>query len=139
LLYAIQDADEKNHQVLKPQSNTPVPVVRKSDWQTVIEAMQSVISSPRGTAHRLSYNLPFTAAGKTGTAQVFGIKQDEEYDEKEVSKKLRDHALFIVFAPVEAPRIAIAVIVENGGHGGSVAGPIARKVLDAYLLKATPP
>ena len=60
--------------------------------------------------------------------------QEEEYDEKSVAKHKRDHALFIAFAPVEAPRIAVAVIVENGGHGGSVAAPIARKVLDQYML-----
>jgi len=71
--------------------------------------------------------------GKTGTAQVFGIKQDEEYDEESISKKLRDHALFISFAPVIQPEIAIAVIVENGGHGGSTAAPIARKVMDYYF------
>ncbi len=139
LLYAIQDADERNHELLKPEPLTPVPVAHKSDWQTIIEAMQDVIRSPRGTAHRLSFRLPYTIAGKTGTAQVFGIKQDEEYKEEEVSKKLRDHALFIAFAPVEEPRIAVAVIVENGGHGSSVAAPIARKVMDAYLIKGTTP
>jgi cell division protein FtsI/penicillin-binding protein 2 len=78
-------------------------------------------------------NLDYTIAGKTGTAQVFGIKQDEEYDEETVSKKLRDHALFISFAPVIQPEIAVAVIVENGGHGGSTAAPIARKVMDYYF------
>jgi len=139
LLYAIQDADEKNHQLVEPAPETPVPVSHKSDWQTVITAMRDVIRSPRGTAHRLHFRLPYTLAGKTGTAQVFGIKQDEEYKEEEVAKKLRDHALFIAFAPVEKPRIAVAVIVENGGHGGSVAAPIARKVMDAYLIKETPP
>lgn len=137
LLYAIQDADEKNYQLVTPVVETPVPVAHKSDWQTIIEAMQNVIRSPRGTAHRLSYNLPYTAAGKTGTAQVFGVQQGEEYDEKEIHEKLRDHALFIVFAPVKQPHIAVAVIVENGGHGGSVAAPIARQVMDAYLVKAT--
>jgi penicillin-binding protein 2 len=137
LLYAIQDADEKNYQLVTPVIETPVPIAHKSDWQTIIEAMQNVIRSPRGTAHRLSYNLPYTAAGKTGTAQVFGVQQGEEYDAKEVHEKLRDHALFIVFAPVKKPHIAVAVIVENGGHGGSVAAPIARQVMDAYLVKAT--
>ncbi|MEJ2212495.1 MAG: penicillin-binding protein 2 [Gammaproteobacteria bacterium] len=73
-------------------------------------------------------------AGKTGTAQVFSVKQDEEYDEEKVSKKNRDHALFVAYAPVEDPQIAVAVIVENGGHGGSVAAPIAKKIMDAYLL-----
>jgi penicillin-binding protein 2 len=74
-------------------------------------------------------------AGKTGTAQVFGIAQDEEYDEETIAMNLRDHALFISFAPAEKARIAVAVIVENGSHGGSVAAPIARKIMDAYLLE----
>ena len=72
-------------------------------------------------------------AGKTGTAQVFGLKQDEKYDADTIPEKLRDHALFIAFAPVDNPKIAIAVIVENGGGGGSVAAPIARTIIDAYL------
>ena len=78
--------------------------------------------------------MKYKTAGKTGTAQVFGIAQDDEYDEETVIKKLRDHALFISYAPVENPRIAVAVIVENGGHGSSSAAPIARRVMDAYLV-----
>ena len=74
-------------------------------------------------------------AGKTGTAQVFGIKQDEEYDKETVAARLRDHSLFIAFAPTDKPRIAVSVIVENGGHGTTVAAPIARKLIDEYLIK----
>jgi penicillin-binding protein 2 len=77
-------------------------------------------------------------AGKTGTAQVIGMKQGEKYVEKNVSEYNRDHAWFISFAPVEKPRIALAVLVENGGHGGTTAAPIARKVLDYYLLGKVP-
>jgi penicillin-binding protein 2 len=102
-------------------------------WKQIIDAMAAVIESPRGTARSIHTNA-YRIAGKTGTAQVFTVKQDEEYDEEKVAKRNRDHALFIAFAPVEHPRIAIAVVVENGGHGGSVAAPIARKVLDRYLL-----
>ena len=65
---------------------------------------------------------------------MFGLKEEEKYNAAEIDEKLRDHALFIAFAPVEKPRIAVAVIVENGGGGGSVAAPIARKIMDAYLL-----
>jgi penicillin-binding protein 2 len=79
--------------------------------------------------------MEYTAAGKTGTAQVFEIAQDEEYDEETVAEKLRDHALFISYAPADSPQIAVAVIVENGGHGSSVAAPIARRIMDAYLLE----
>ena len=74
-------------------------------------------------------------AGKTGTAQVFEVAQDEEYDEETVIEKLRDHALFVSYAPADEPQIAVAVIVENGGHGSSVAAPIARRIMDAYLLE----
>jgi penicillin-binding protein 2 len=86
----------------------------------------------RGTARRIRTDA-YRIAGKTGTAQVFTVGQKESYRESQVSERMRDHALFIAFAPVEDPRIALAVIVENGGHGGSVAAPIARQVIDAYL------
>ncbi len=72
-------------------------------------------------------------AGKSGTAQVFSLSQDEEYDEEELDERLRDHALFIAFAPLEEPRIAVAVIVENGSSGSRVAAPIARALMDQYL------
>ena len=135
MIYAIQDAAEMNHQLVAPRPSEPVPVVQISHWESIVNAMQQVVNSTHGTAHRISYRLPYSIAGKTGTAQVFGLKQDEEYKEEEISKKLRDHALFIGFAPVEDPQIAVAVIVENGGHGSSAAAPIVRKVMDQYLVK----
>ncbi len=107
--------------------------VSPNHWEQVISAMTDVVEGQRGTARRIRTE-KYRIAGKTGTAQVFTVKQEEEYDEAAVAKHKRDHALFIAFAPVEDPRIAVAVIVENGGHGGSVAAPIARKVLDQYLL-----
>ena len=139
MVYAIQDAAEMNHQLVAPRPLEPVPVGQLGHWETIINAMQQVVNDPHGTAHRLSYRLSFSIAGKTGTAQVFGLKQDEEYKEEEISKKLRDHALFIGFAPVEDPQIAVAVIVENGGHGSSTAAPIVRKVMDQYLVKPATP
>ena len=105
------------------------------NWRFIHNAMVNVVHSLRGTARGINKDLPYKIAGKTGTAQVFGIKEDEEYDEKKIAKKLRDHALFIAYAPADEPKIAIAVIVENGGSGGAIAAPIARKVMDAYLLK----
>lgn len=103
-------------------------------WTQVIDAMTQSIEGATGTARSVrSEN--YRIAGKTGTAQVFSIKQDEEYDEETVAKRRRDHALFVAFAPVDNPQIAIAVVVENGGHGGSVAAPIARKIMDSYLLR----
>ena len=91
-----------------------------------------------GTARGIGKDSPYMIAGKTGTAQVFGLKQEEKYDAEAIAEKLRDHALFIAFAPIDDPKIAVAVIVENGGGGGSVAAPIARTILDAYLEKPTP-
>ncbi len=113
-------------------------ISRQSDahWDSIVEAMIEVIEGVRGTA-RLIRNTDYRIAGKTGTAQVFTIKQEEKYDEEKVEKKMRDHALFIAFAPAKAPRIAVAVIVENGGHGGSVAAPIAKSIMDHYLLQAS--
>ncbi|MES9861755.1 MAG: penicillin-binding protein 2 [Candidatus Thiodiazotropha sp. LLP2] len=102
-------------------------------WDQVISAMADVVEGQRGTARSIRSN-EYRIAGKTGTAQVFSVKQDEEYDEENTAKRKRDHALFVAFAPIESPKIAIAVVVENGGHGGSVAAPIARKVIDSYLL-----
>ena len=101
--------------------------------QQVIHAMTQVVEGKRGTARRIRTDA-YRIAGKTGTAQVFTVGQKERYNEDEVAERMRDHALFVAFAPVEEPRIAVAVIVENGGHGGSVAAPIARKVMDSYLL-----
>ncbi len=139
MIQAIQDDADKQPQPVSPRPLEPVSVGQINHWESIIHAMQQVVNDRHGTAHRLSYRLPYSIAGKTGTAQVFSLKQDEEYKEEEISKKLRDHALFIGFAPVEDPQIAVAVIVENGGHGSSAAAPIVRKVMDRYLIKAETP
>jgi penicillin-binding protein 2 len=91
-----------------------------------------------GTGRRAFSGAPYTSGGKTGTAQVIGIKQNEKYDERKVAEHLRDHSLFIAFAPVENPRIALAALVENGGFGARAAAPLARAVLDYYLLGKLP-
>ena len=101
-------------------------------WDLVLRGMMG--ATTYGTAAAISKGASYTIAGKTGTAQVFSVGQNEKYVEKNVAERLRDHAWFIAFAPAEAPRIAIAVLVENGGFGASAAAPIARKVMDAYLL-----
>jgi penicillin-binding protein 2 len=97
------------------------------------------VTRPGGTAASVGAGAPYTIAAKTGTAQVVGIKQGEKYNERMVAERHRDHALFIAYAPAEDPKIALAVIVENGGHGGSAAGPIARQVMDYHLLGKLPP
>jgi penicillin-binding protein 2 len=91
-----------------------------------------------GTGARAFAGAQYTSGGKTGTAQVIGIKQNEKYDEAKVAERFRDHSLFVAFAPLESPRIALAVIVENGGFGARAAAPIARTVLDYFLLGKVP-
>lgn len=107
---------------------------KKEYWDYIIQAMEDVVHGARGTARRSGANAAYRFAGKTGTSQLFGIGQDEKYDKDNVPEHLRDHALFIAFAPVEAPKIALVVVVENGGGGSSTAAPIARQLLDHYLL-----
>ncbi|WP_306304532.1 penicillin-binding protein 2 [Methylogaea oryzae] len=107
--------------------------VRDSSWNTVIQAMIDVVHSPHGTAKGIAPGLTYQVAGKTGTAQVFTVRQDEEYKDMHVADKLKDHAWFIAFAPADNPRIVIVVLAEHGGHGGSVAAPMARQVIEQYL------
>ena len=119
---------------IEPKMTHQIQLQRPINWQYVIQGMLEVVHGARGTAHHaIGTDLKYKMAGKTGTAQVLGIAQDEEYEEEKIAKKLRDHALFIAFAPEDNPQIAVAVIAENGGHGSGVAAPIARKVIDAWL------
>ena len=118
----------------QPRIGETITIMDQHHWDDVIQAMIDVVHAPRGTARRIGEDSPYRIAGKTGTAQVFGLKQEEKYDAEAIEEKLRDHSLFIAFAPVEEPVIAVAVIVENGGSGSAVAAPIARTILDAWLL-----
>jgi len=95
--------------------------------------MNAVMQGARGTARAVGADAPFTMAGKSGTAQVFTVAQDEEYDDLEIEERMRDHALFVAFAPLEDPQIAVAVVVENGESGSGTAAPIARIVMEKYL------
>jgi penicillin-binding protein 2 len=110
--------------------------LRDENIEFVKRAMAGV--NREGTGARAFAGAPYTSGGKTGTAQVIGIKQNEKYDEKKVAERLRDHSLYIVFAPLESPKIALAALVENGGFGARAAAPIARAVLDYYLLGKLP-
>jgi penicillin-binding protein 2 len=110
------------------------PVVAKPEhWDAVHAAMRDVVHGERGSARKIGVDIPYMMAGKTGTAQVIGIAQNAVYKEEEVAERHRNHGLFIAFAPLEAPTIAVAVLVENGG-GSSAAYPIAREVIDTWLL-----
>ncbi|HEY5789369.1 MAG TPA: penicillin-binding transpeptidase domain-containing protein, partial [Gammaproteobacteria bacterium] len=117
-----------------PAAPPAAPPVDRKQWEAVVGAMTDVIHGARGTARGIAQGAAYRIAGKTGTAQIFGIAQEEEYEEAEVPEHLRDHALFIGFAPADDPRIAVAVVVENGGSGGRAAAPVARAVMDRYLL-----
>ncbi len=128
------------HEIITPEYATPPDLLasaniplKKQNVDNIIQAMTNVVHSSRGTAGRLAKAINYQIAGKTGTAQVFTIKQEEKYNEDAIDFKMRDHALFIAFAPVHDPQIAVAVVAEHGGHGGSIAAPMAGEVIDAYL------
>ncbi|MDH5179713.1 MAG: penicillin-binding protein 2 [Gammaproteobacteria bacterium] len=134
ILKSTQDPKTLEMQPIEPVPLQEVHKISDKNWRTVIHGMEKVVHDHNGTARGIGYGIKYRMAGKTGTAQVFGIKEGERYDEDKIAKKLRDHALFIAFAPADDPKIAVAVIVENGGGGGTTAAPIARKIIDYYLL-----
>jgi penicillin-binding protein 2 len=119
---------------IKPE----VDIKLNPDHVALVKRAMVAVTQPGGTAAGASAGAPYSFAGKTGTAQVVGMKQNEKYDASKLSERNRDHAWFIAFAPADKPKIALAVLAENGGHGGAVAAPIARKVFDYYLLGKTP-
>lgn len=135
LVAGIQDPITREIRDIETSSSGKVEIKFEDHWKRIVRAMTRVVHSNYGTAKGINKGLTYKIAGKTGTSQVFGIKQNERYRESEIAKKLRDHALFVGFAPVKSPDIALAIIVENGGSGGAVAAPLARIVMDAYLLK----
>jgi penicillin-binding protein 2 len=120
-----------------PQKLAVIELTDSAHWDQIIAGMRGVIYDASGTAQALGKDAPWPMAGKSGTAQVFTVAQNTTYDEMELEERMRDHALFIAFAPIEQPRIAVAVIVENGSSGSGVAGPVARQVIDAYLGSPT--
>jgi penicillin-binding protein 2 len=117
----------------------PVDIATDDQWGVVHDGMIAAVYGAGGTAYAVGVGAKYKIAGKTGTAQVIAIKQNEKYHAKDVAERNRDHAWFIAYAPVEDPKIAISVLVENGGFGATAAAPIARKVLDAYLLGSEAP
>jgi penicillin-binding protein 2 len=133
LLYAAKPAGTERAKRVAVPVTAQVAVRDAENWQTVLDGMDRVVNGLRGTARIIAEDAHFRMAGKTGTAQVYQLGADKEYVEEEVAEHLRDHALFIAFAPVEAPRIAIAVVVEHGGAGSRAAAPVARATLDAWL------
>jgi penicillin-binding protein 2 len=138
LVRAVRDSETGQVRELPARELPDVKVKDPTGWDVIIGGMVAVMS-PGGTAYRSQAGAPYQMAGKTGTAQVFTVGQQEKYKEADVSERLRDHALFIAFAPADAPKLAVAVLVENGRSGSGTAAPIARKVFDAYLLPASQP
>ena len=133
MVAAIEDPLTGERRMTRPERLPDVEISNEFYWENVIGAMHDVMQGPRGTARAVGFGAPYEMAGKSGTAQVVSIAQDEEYDDAELEERLRDHALFISFAPLDEPRIAVALIVENGESGSGVAAPIAKAIMDEYL------
>jgi len=125
--------DRSPEEFLPAETHKPLRLKNTGDWEYVVETMEEVMHGPRGTAFSSGRDASYRIAGKTGTAQVFSLGEDEEYDEEQIKERLRDHALFVGFAPSRNPKIVLAVIVENGGGGSSTAAPVARALFDAWL------
>jgi penicillin-binding protein 2 len=135
LVRAVEDIKTGERRLTVPKQSYRIEL-KPENLRVVRDAMVDVNIS--GTGRGAFQGVPYKVGGKTGTAQVVGIKQNEKYDEKRVAERHRDHSLFVAFAPAEKPRIALAVLVENGGFGAAAAAPIARQVLDYYLLGKVP-
>ncbi len=135
LVKSVQDAKTGDVRLTVPKESYRI-ALKPEHLKVVREAMVDVNVS--GTGRHVFAGAPYKVGGKTGTAQVIAIKQNEKYDEKKVDERLRDHSLFIAFAPAERPTIALAVLVENGGFGAAAAAPIARQVIDYHLLRKVP-
>ena len=133
MVAAVEDALTGERRIMQPERLADVEIGNDFYWENVIGAMHDVMQGPRGTARAVGTGAPYEMAGKSGTAQVVSIAQDEEYDDAELEERQRDHALFISFAPLDDPRIAVALIVENGESGSGLAAPIAKAIMDAYL------
>ncbi len=125
-----------------PKQNKPLPVedsslvnlISKSNWQIAKQGMYRVMFGSRGTARKVYADAQYKAAGKSGTAQVYGLKNDEIYNADNIPEHLRDHALFIAYAPFDKPKIVLAIVLENGGGGSTNGGAVAKHILDYYLL-----
>ena len=137
LLKAVQDSKTQEIRAVAGSEPGEAPVAKPENIALIRAAMVDV-TRPGGTASAAAQGAPYSIAAKTGTAQVVGMKQNEKYDEKHLKREHWDHALFVAFAPADDPKLAMAILVENGQHGGSTAGPIAREVFDYYLLGKKP-
>lgn len=133
LVRSFEDPITGRRTLIAPEPLPDVSIDNEFYWDNIIEAMHDVVQGETGTARATGMTAAYQMAGKSGTAQVFTVGQEDEYDEEEIDELLRDHALFIAFAPLEQPQIAVAVIVENGSSGSRVAAPIAKAMIDQHL------
>jgi len=133
IVAATEDPISGTRDIIALKALDDVDIDNEIYWDSVIAAMHDVMQSDKGTARAAGRGASYEMAGKSGTSQVFSIGQDESYDEEKIPEHLRDHALFISFAPIERPKIAVAVVVENGSSGSRTAAPIARAIMDRYL------
>ena len=134
LVRGVKDSGAQTMTPIDGETLEQVPLRNQRLYNIITKALVDVVHGQRGTARGSGRGAQYIIGGKTGTAQVIGLKQEARYAEKSVPKKFRDHALFIAFAPADDPKIAVAVIAENGGGGSRTAAPIARKVMDYYLI-----
>ncbi|MET0680579.1 MAG: penicillin-binding protein 2 [Burkholderiales bacterium] len=132
----ITDARTGETRAIEPQPSRTVKLNPK--WVQLVKSAMVDVTKPGGTAARSGAGAQYAYGGKTGTAQVIAMKQNEKWDDKKVAERHRDHSLFIAYAPAAAPTIALGILVENGGHGSATAAPIARVVLDYFLLGKLP-
>ncbi|MEE9302833.1 MAG: penicillin-binding protein 2 [Thiotrichaceae bacterium] len=134
LLRGVRESKDKSVELVPIQLLPPVVMSASGYWDQAIDGMVNVVHGAAGTGRRSGAGAAYRFAGKTGTAQVFGIAQNKSYNAAKLKKKLHDHSLFVAFAPANNPQIALSVVAEHAGGGSKVAAPIARKILDAYLL-----
>ena len=131
----IKNGEEFSKQQLSDvETYPPINEVPKRYWDIAIHGMELVNHGKKGTARRSFYGSKYTSAGKSGTAQVFGLAENQEYNADELAEHLRDHALFTGFAPVEDPKLVVTIVLENAGGGSTNGAPVVRKVFDKALL-----
>lgn len=132
--YMVEGAVNK----LPIEIQSPIPVVNEHNWDIILDALYGTVNREHGTAHTAFRNTDYISAGKTGTAQLFSVAQDAEYDEENVSARLKDNAMYVGYAPFVDPEISISVVIENAGGGSSNAAPAARIVMDYYFSEIKP-
>ncbi|MTV56441.1 penicillin-binding protein 2, partial [Pseudoduganella buxea] len=137
LVKIVEDGGTRARTLTVPKESYRIPLQQKN-IDIIKDAMVGVTSEPGGTAYNIFKNVEYTVGGKTGTAQVVGIRANEKYNAASLAERLRDNSLFTAFAPADKPKIVLAMVVENAGFGAAVAAPIARKVLDYWLLGKRP-